>query len=153
MSAIAVDLTSALRHFGVHNTVCYRLPSVHGLLCIDLRPWTFIDFHLTFIWRWSNFCPMFVWLSFDVCPTLIHRLSDAHPTFIWFRSFGPFHPSTSVHRRSYSSTHRILQIVCCFRTLWLMLCIATKFWGMGQHHVLEWWEHYRSTRAKVSTTK
>ncbi len=28
-----------------------------------------------------------------------------------------------------------------------MLYITTKFWGMGQHHVFGWWEHYRSTRA------
>jgi hypothetical protein len=36
---------------------------------------------------------------------------------------------------------------------YLVLCIATKFWGMGEHHVLGWWKHYRSAKAKVSTTK
>jgi hypothetical protein len=34
-----------------------------------------------------------------------------------------------------------------------MLCIATKFWGMGQHHVFGWWKHYRLARVKVSATK
>jgi hypothetical protein len=31
-----------------------------------------------------------------------------------------------------------------------MCYIVTKFWGMGQHHVLRWREHYRSSWAKVS---
>jgi hypothetical protein len=153
MSTITMDLTSALQRCGVRSAVCCRLPSIHGLLCIDLRPWTFIDFHLTFVWSWSNFCSTFVWFSSDVCPTFVHRSFNAHSTFIQFPPFGPFHPSTSVHRCSYPSTHRILQTICCVRTLWLMLCIATKFWGMGQHHVFEWWEHCWSTRAKVSATK
>jgi len=34
-----------------------------------------------------------------------------------------------------------------------MIYIATKIWGMGQHHVLEWWEHYRLAIAKVLATK
>jgi hypothetical protein len=36
---------------------------------------------------------------------------------------------------------------------YLVLCIFTKFWGMGQHHVLGWWKHNRSTIAKVLTMK
>jgi hypothetical protein len=47
-----------------------------------------------------------------------------------------FRPPTYVRHRSSPSTHHIFQTVHCVRTLEIMLCIATKFWGMGQHHVL-----------------
>jgi hypothetical protein len=68
--------------------------------------------------------------------------------------FDPFHPSTSVccchpYRhiivfRSYVLRTYVSYIV--FFKPYLVFYIATKFWGMGQHHVLRWWEHYCSTR-------
>jgi hypothetical protein len=70
-----------------------------------------------------------------------------------FRPSSPFHPLTSVHHYSSPSPHRIPQIVCCVRTLQLVLYIVTKFWGMGQHHVLGWWKHYHSIITKVLATK
>jgi hypothetical protein len=59
---------------------------------------------------------------------------------------------TSIHCSS-PLMHRILQIICCVKTLLLMFHIVTKLWGMGQHHVLGWWEHYCWAKAQVSTTK
>jgi hypothetical protein len=91
-----------------------------------------------------------IWLPFDIYASSLRLPSDVHLTSFWLPSnLCP----TYTHRPSSVSTHCVLQTVCSVRTLWLVLCIATKFWGMGQHHVLGWWEHYCSTKAKVLATK
>jgi hypothetical protein len=72
---------------------------------------------------------MSIWLAFDLCPTSMQRSS-------------PFIPIDASY----------FQTVHCVR-IELGLYITTKFWGMGQHHVFGWWEHYCLAKAKVLVTK
>ncbi len=111
------------------------------------------DFRLTFVGLLSHVHQTSVWLLFDVCwmenfcPMFVKR-----KTFVWRLS--NFYLTIFVHRLPSNDVRpsRFISNTICFKP-YLVLCIATKFWSMGQHDVLGWWEHHRSARGKVSIMK
>ncbi len=155
MPAIAVVLLASLS--AIANVIAHHYHiTIHlSNLCPsdDVRQ---SNVRLMFFQLVSDFCPTSIKLpSTDFCPTIsIHELlfNDFRPvTFIHKLPSIDFHARTPVHKLPSTNFHPQIFIhelpstdvhpsMFIFDTVlfkpYLVLYIATKFWGMGQHNVL-----------------